>query len=81
MSCALKIEHSPDARISTILPSDTLIPILCDQCFIETDISLRQMVAGRQITCRCCAAVRTIMPAEVSVTHQLLKQYGFHIRS
>ena len=80
MSCAFKIEHRESPTVGTILPGETIIPLICDSCFAETEIAIRQMVAGNQVACRCCSSVRTILPAEVTIVHQLLRQYGYYAR-
>lgn len=81
MSCATALlDQLMDIQTDTIIPGNTSIPFTCDHCATDTEIALEKVIVGQKIICCNCATARTILPAEVQVTRQLLNQFGFYYR-
>lgn len=64
--------------ISTILSGQVMIPIRCDHCRHETDVSLQQLKAQHPILCEHCYEVRTFSDTELKLMRMLLANAGFH---
>ncbi len=64
--------------VSTILPGHVMVPICCDHCGRETDVSLQQLKAQHPILCEHCYTVRTFSDTELRLTRMLLADAGFH---
>lgn len=80
MSQPLPVEQ-PEAQaveISTILSGKVMIPMSCDECQTETDISLEALKRHGTYVCEQCAAIHTFTDTELRLMRMLLAQSGYH---
>jgi len=66
------------SQVSTILSGQVMIPISCDHCRHDTDISLQQLKQQHPILCEHCYEVRDFSDAELKLTRMLLAEAGYH---
>jgi hypothetical protein len=64
--------------VSTILSDQVVIPINCEHCHRDTDVSLQQLKQQSPILCEHCYSVRTFSDTELKLTRMLLAQAGYH---
>ena len=64
--------------VSTILSEQVMVPISCDHCRHDTDVSLHQLKQQQPILCEHCYEVRNFSDTELKLTRMLLAQAGYH---
>ena len=65
-------------NVSTILPCEAQIPITCDQCEADTNVSIADLKALAPITCQHCRARRAFTQTELEITRLVLAQAGYY---
>jgi len=79
MSQALRAKQDQDySTVSTILSDQVMIPIHCDHCRHDTDVSLQQIKQQAPILCEHCYEVKAFSDTELKLTRLFLAQAGFH---
>jgi transcription elongation factor Elf1 len=78
MTQALRVSEESETDVSTILSARVLIPINCDRCNKETDISIQTLKEGGTIMCEHCYDVRPFSAIEQQTLRAVLAQIGFH---
>ncbi|MDF1763126.1 MAG: hypothetical protein P1U57_06920 [Oleibacter sp.] len=79
MSQPLRIIAEADQSVSTILSERVLIPVSCDHCKQDTDISLETLKTSSAIMCEHCYAVRPFGHTELQVIRSLLNRSGYRV--
>lgn len=69
--------HEEPGELTTILSERVTIPICCDDCGKETDISL-QRLKEHTILCEHCSHVRDFSDSELRLLRMLLAQSGYY---
>jgi|GEM_PF-1069993 len=64
--------------ISTILSDKVMIPMACDCCGQETEISLHLLKTQNFYLCEHCNEIHRISATEMHVMKTLLAQKGYH---
>lgn len=79
MSHALSAEQDQDTpTVSTILSDQVTIPVSCDKCRCDTDVSLAQIKQQIPVMCEHCYEVKAFSDAELKLTRLFLAQTGYH---
>ncbi len=65
-------------EVSTILSEKVMIPISCDHCQQDTDVSIETLKSKHGILCEHCSNVRTFSATEMRLMRMLLAQAGYH---
>ncbi|MCT7360504.1 hypothetical protein [Thalassolituus pacificus] len=80
MSQALPVKQAEIqyGEISTILSEKVMIPISCDHCRQDTDVSIETLKSKHGILCEHCSHVRTFSATEMRLMRMLLAQAGYH---
>ena len=80
MSQALPVKQAEIqyGEISTILSEKVMIPISCDHCRQDTDVSIETLKSKHGILCEHCSHVRTFSTTEMRPMRMLLAQAGYH---
>ncbi|WP_430461617.1 hypothetical protein ACQUQU_02220 [Thalassolituus sp. LLYu03] len=65
-------------EVSTILSGKVMIPMGCDECTQETDISLETLKQHGTYVCEHCATIHTFSDAELRLMRLMLAQAGYH---
>lgn len=79
MNQSLRVKsHQPTPQISTILSGEVTIPIHCDHCKHDTNVSLQQLKQQHPILCEHCYEVRDFSDAELALTRLMLANAGYH---
>lgn len=80
MSQPLPVEQ-PEPRVgevSTILSGKVMIPMHCDDCQRETEISLETLKKHGTYVCEHCASVHSFSDTELRLMRLYLAQSGYH---
>ncbi|PHS66170.1 MAG: hypothetical protein COB09_01515 [Thalassobium sp.] len=80
MSQALPVKQAEIqyGEVSTILSEKVMIPISCDHCRQDTDVSIETLKSKHGILCEHCSHVRTFSTTEMRLMRMLLAQAGYH---
>ncbi|UTW47863.1 hypothetical protein [Bacterioplanoides sp. SCSIO 12839] len=79
MSHALSAKQDQDTpTVSTILSNQVMIPVTCDKCRCDTDVSLSQIKQQMPIMCEHCYDVKAFSDSELQLTQLFLAQAGYH---
>ncbi|MCY0964232.1 hypothetical protein [Parathalassolituus penaei] len=79
MSQAVTVpDPEQDIEISTILSARVMIPITCDRCSRDTDVSLSHLRALALIRCSHCGCERYFTENELRITKTVLASAGYY---
>ncbi|HBS43138.1 MAG TPA: hypothetical protein DEA26_10685 [Oceanospirillales bacterium] len=79
MNQATLASTDTDKAIKTLLSNRVLIPMTCDHCQQDTDVSMETLQSSSTFMCEHCYQVRSFVPAELEVLQLLLTQTGYRI--
>lgn len=79
MNQPLRAKKDPQpSNVSAILSDQVMIPITCDHCRHDTEVSLQQLKQQQPILCEHCYEVHQFSDSELALTKMLLAQAGYH---
>jgi len=67
------------SSVATILPTDTAMPLECDNCDEPANYSVAFLRTLPQLVCRCCGDARQFSQLELTVLEQALKNMGYYL--
>ncbi len=79
MNQATLASTDTDKAIKTLLSNRVLIPMTCDHCSNDTDVSMETLQSSSTFMCEHCYQVRPFVAAELEVLQLLLTQTGYRI--
>ena len=79
MNQALLASSDSDKAVKTLLSNRVLIPMTCDYCHNDTDVSMETLQTSSTVLCEHCYQVRSFSFAELEVLQLLLTQTGYRI--
>lgn len=79
MTQAIRITADNDNELSTILSERVLIPVTCDHCEKDTDVSLETLKSSSTVMCEHCYHVRPFGQAEMTALRHLLMRSGYRV--
>jgi len=71
-------EYQYDGEVSTILSDKVMIPISCDHCGQDTEVSIETLKKHRAVLCEHCDHVHTLSNTELRLMRMMLAQAGYH---
>ena len=79
MSQALPVSSEVPAPgdVSTILSDKVMIPMTCDHCDEETDISLHLLKTQHFYLCEHCNATHRVSDTELRLMRMMLARHGY----
>ncbi|MAD46220.1 MAG: hypothetical protein CMI02_06370 [Oceanospirillaceae bacterium] len=80
MSQALPVSSPENATgdVSTILSDKVMIPMGCDHCGKETDISLHLLKSQHFYLCEHCNTTHQVSATELRLMRMMLARHGYH---
>lgn len=79
MTQALRARQGQEHQtVSTILSDQVMIPINCDHCHQDTDVSLQQLKLRSPVLCEHCYEIKAFSETELKLTRLILAQAGYH---
>ena len=81
MTQAIRITADNDNELSTILSERVLIPVTCDHCEKDTDVSLETLKSTSTVMCEHCYHVRAFGQVEIDVVRNLLMRSGYRVNT
>jgi len=79
MTQAIRITAESDHDLRTILSDRVMIPVTCDHCDKDTDISLETLKTTSTVMCEHCYQVRPFSSGELQVLTNLLSRSGYRV--
>ena len=79
MTQAIRVTADNNSDISTSLSERVLIPVNCDQCHADTDVSLETLKSSSTVMCEHCYHVRTFTAVEMDVVRTVLMRSGYRV--
>lgn len=79
MTQTMRITADKNNEISTILSERVLIPISCDHCDRETEVSLETLKSISTVMCEHCCHVRNVDKAEIVTLQAVLSRAGYRL--
>ncbi|MEK9711593.1 MAG: hypothetical protein VW258_03420 [Thalassolituus sp.] len=79
MTQAIRVTADNNNDISTILSERVLIPVTCDHCDKDTDVSLETLKSTSTVMCEHCYNVRPFSATEMTVLRNVLMSAGYRI--
>ena len=79
MNQATLAKTDTELDIKTLLSNRVLIPMTCDHCHKDTDVSMETLQSSSTFMCEHCYQVRSFVPAELEVLQLLLTKTGYRI--
>lgn len=70
---------NPDTRLNTLLSPRALVPVTCDCCEKETEVSYETLLTSATVMCEHCYQVQNLSKAELETISQFLSMHGYHI--
>ncbi|WP_369984780.1 hypothetical protein [Thalassolituus sp.] len=79
MTQAMRVTADNNNEISTILSERVLIPVSCDHCDKETEVSLETLKSTSTVMCEHCCHVRSFSQAEMAMLQAVLSRAGYRV--
>ncbi|TNC93059.1 MAG: hypothetical protein CSH36_01320 [Thalassolituus sp.] len=79
MTQAMRLTAESDHDFSTILSDRAMIPVTCDHCEKDTDVSLETLKSTSTVMCEHCYHVRPFSNAELQVLTTVLQRVGYRV--
>ena len=79
MTQAMRVTADNNNDISTILSERVLIPVGCDHCDKETEVSLETLKSTSTVMCEHCCHVRPFSNAEMNMLMAVLGRAGYRV--
>lgn len=81
MTQAMRVTADSDHELSTILSERVMIPVTCDHCEKDTDVSLETLKSTSTVMCEHCYHVRPFSAGELRVLKSFLQHSGYRVAS
>ncbi|ASP40746.1 hypothetical protein CHH28_19645 [Bacterioplanes sanyensis] len=81
MNQPLRAEYAhQDDHISTIMSERVLVPITCQHCKMDTDVSVATLTQQHPFLCEHCYQINRLSSAELHVMVGVLERFGYHLK-